>query len=149
VSQGPVTGRKARRTLIGAMVVYLVVVGLITLTPASSTGHAPMWYVARWIHHVPGTGWVTVPGLEYTANVVMFVPLGLLGVPLAGRARWWRVVLVGVALTCAIETAQHWIPGRVPDVLDVTTNSLGALLGAWAALLTSRWWEPRLVRVGF
>ena len=125
------------------MVLYLVVVGLITLTPASPTAHGVMWHVARLLHRLPGTGWVTEPGLELTANIIMFVPLGLLGVPLVGRARWWWVVVAGVALTCFIELVQHWIPGRVPDVRDLVANTSGALLGAWVVLLVARLRQAR------
>ena len=120
------------------MAVYLACVAVITLTPAAGDGHSPMWYVMRFLHQFDGVTWVTEPELQLVANIVLFVPLGLLGVPLVGRHRWWWVVLAGVVLTCFIETVQHWIPGRVPDVWDVTANVSGALLGACAMLLVVR-----------
>ena len=123
-----------RRLLVAAMAVYLLVVGLITLTPSTGDGHSPMWYVMRFLHRF-GTTWVTESGLELVANVVLFVPFGLLGVPLVGRRRWWWVVVGGVLLTCAIETAQLGIPGRVSDVRDLVANTTGAIVGTAAALV--------------
>lgn len=129
-----------RYVLVAAMSVYLLFVAIITLTPSTGDGHSPMWYVHRFLQQFDGVAWVTEPGLQTAANVVLFVPLGLLGVPLVGRHRWWWVVLAGVAMTCFIELVQHWVPGRVPDVYDLVANASGALLGAGAMLLVVRRW---------
>ena len=131
-----------RRLLVAAMAVYLVVVGLITLTPSTGDGHSPMWYVMRFLHRFDGTTWVTESGLEFVANVVLFVPFGLLGVPLVGRRRW-RWVVGGVLLTCAIETAQLGIPGRVSDVRDLVANSTGAVVGTVTMMVAGRLWRGR------
>jgi len=123
------------------MAAYLLLVGLITLTPATSEGRGPMWYVMRLLDGFPTTGWVTLSGLELTANVVMFVPLGLLGVPLVGRDRWWWVVVAGFVLTCAIELTQLAVPGRVTDIRDVVANTSGAVIGTLVML--GWWWFRR------
>jgi len=117
------------------MVVYLGFVALVTLTPSTGDGHSPMWYVMRVLQHIDARTPVTEPQLELVANVVLFVPLGLLGVGLLGRGRWGWVVVAGLVLTCSIELAQHQIPGRVPDLRDVAANTAGACAGACVALL--------------
>jgi len=65
--------------------------------------------------------------LEMAANVVLFVPLGLV------LGFWWprqrRVVWSAVALSVTIELLQLRLEDRVSDPVDVVTNSLGALLG--------------------
>jgi len=129
------------------MTVYLLAVAVVTLTPATEGGHSPIWYIMQFLHRFAGTGWVTEPRLELAANVVMFVPLGLLGVPLVGRSRWWWVIVAGVLLTCFIETAQLGIPGRVTDVRDIVANSCGAALGTAVCLAVYRLWALRRPRV--
>ncbi len=71
---------------------------------------------------------------DFILNVGLFVPLG------AALARWvgWRwAVVAGLALSGSIELLQTGIPGRFPTVGDVTSNTLGAGLGAAAFVLVS------------
>lgn len=74
--------------------------------------------------------------LEFTANIVMFMPFGMfLGLV-------WRRLILGSVLvtlfTVAIELTQYFfIVGRYGTVLDVVANSLGGWIGlALAAALT-------------
>lgn len=76
------------------------------------------------------------------ANVVLFVPLGLLVASAARRGPVATAAAVGLALSCAIEVAQRtgtfWLypcPHRTADVDDLWCNALGATVGglvAWA-----------------
>jgi glycopeptide antibiotics resistance protein len=94
--------------------------------------------LVRKLRAVPGMGWVTDSGVEFTANVAMFVPLGLLVI--AWRGRWWHGILGGLVLSAGIETWQLlMLPGRVADVRDLLANALGAALGVGAAVWFSRW----------
>ena len=43
-----------------------------------------------------------------------------------------------MALTCAIEFTQLFLPGRFSDVRDILANSLGALLGVIVGLMLRR-----------
>jgi VanZ family protein len=69
---------------------------------------------------------------DVIANILLFVPLGFLTrLTLGPRLGNLLVVLgLGVVLSGLIETSQIFLPGRFPSPIDVTTNSLGALLGA-------------------
>jgi glycopeptide antibiotics resistance protein len=71
-------------------------------------------------------------------NLGLLLPIGLLG-PIAFPAldRWWRVFLVALAISAAIEVTQLWIPDRSADIDDVIVNVAGALLG-YAALIALR-----------
>jgi glycopeptide antibiotics resistance protein len=84
---------------------------------------------------MPGASWIGFSELEFAANVAMFVPLGLFFVLLLGRRRWWLGLLIAVGITFVIEFAQQGIPNRVSDPRDLLSNSLGAALGATAALV--------------
>jgi hypothetical protein len=84
-----------------------------------------------------------MPRTDLLANVVAYVPLGILGVVAAGarttrrRELAWRgvVVLVGIAaFSIAMEWLQSCQPGRVSSIYDVLSNTAGGLLGAIAGL---------------
>ena len=63
-------------------------------------------------------------------NLALLLPLGLLG-PLALPAldRWWRIALVALLYSVAIELIQRLVPARSADIDDVIVNVAGALLG--------------------
>lgn len=65
-------------------------------------------------------------------NTLLFVPLGATVALLLGRRMWPLALLAGFALSAAVEYAQGWIPGRVPDPEDVLWNTCGAAVGALA-----------------
>lgn len=60
-------------------------------------------------------------------NVVLFVPF-FLALAVLVPTWWW--VLVGLALSAGVELYQARLDGtRIPEAIDVVTNTLGALLG--------------------
>lgn len=77
--------------------------------------------------------------LDVVGNVALFVPLGGLLVAALGIRRVLLSVAAGVALSSAVEVAQHvWLPGRDGAVRDVVANGAGAAVGAVLARVTSR-----------
>jgi len=120
-----------------ATVLYLLAVGWVTLGP-QPTGlvHASgIWQLLALLREHPSLDWIHYSDIEFAANVAMFGPIGLLLLLLLGRSRWWAALLAGPLLSLAIETAQLFIPGRVSDVRDLVSNSLGAVLGVVAGLV--------------
>jgi glycopeptide antibiotics resistance protein len=66
------------------------------------------------------------------ANVLLFVPFGLSLTLRGWRVPLWRVTLVSVALSVAIELTQGLAGnGRSADITDVLMNTLGGMCG-WA-----------------
>lgn len=82
--------------------------------------------------------------LEFTANIIMFVPLGFF-FALLGTGRWvWAAILFPLALSTGIELAQLlFLPERFADVSDIVANTLGGWLGVALAVLV-----PRRLRSG-
>lgn len=82
---------------------------------------------------------------DSVANVLLFVPLGFL-YPLTRPHRgWWLVLqagLLGALLSAGVETAQLFERERYPSVVDLATNTAGALAGA-----TAQWLLTRRIRV--
>jgi glycopeptide antibiotics resistance protein len=63
-------------------------------------------------------------------NALFLLPIGLLGpIALPALDRWWRILLVAVLISAAVEVAQLWISERSADVDDVMVNVAGAALG--------------------
>ncbi|MDP9028016.1 MAG: VanZ family protein [Actinomycetota bacterium] len=83
------------------------------------------------------TAWITCPTIEFTATVLMFVLVGLFLLLLLGRRLWWLAVVMGALLSSLIEFTQLFLPGRVSDVRDLMSNSLGALFGVLLALVVT------------
>ncbi|WP_170837505.1 VanZ family protein [Actinopolyspora xinjiangensis] len=86
----------------------------------------------------------TAAVVQLAANTVLMLPLGVL-LPL--RFRWARSVarIASMAVTASlvVEFAQYFLAvGRVTSTDDVILNTLGAVLGAWAARV---WWKRRLI----
>lgn len=117
-------------------ILYLIGVGLITLgpQPLDSSQIDVVFRVADWFQ-ARGFEFVTYDRIQYWANIGMFFPVGLFFLLLFGRRFWWLALVVSFAMTCGIETAQKWIPGRVSDVLDVETNTTGAAIGIAVGLV--------------
>lgn len=72
-------------------------------------------------------------------NVLIYMPLGL-AVFLAVARRHPRTLafatasLLGLALSTTMEVLQVYVPGRVPSLLDITTNFAGTVAGAVVGL---------------
>lgn len=123
------------------LALYLLVVLRITQWPdvADPSAFTALDAALAWLHAhgLPAT--VDVAVVEAVANVVMFVPFGVL-VPLAALRRAWVAVPLGAAFSTAIELGQllFW-PTRVPTVQDVIMNTLGAVVGVGLLKLARRY----------
>jgi glycopeptide antibiotics resistance protein len=116
---------------------YLGFVGWATLGPQpinASNSHW-LWVALNFFSAHHSTQWITYNRVQFIANIGMFVPVGVFLLLLFGRRLWFVAVLGGAALTCAIEAAQLFIPGRVSDVWDLVANTLGAVIGVLFALV--------------
>lgn len=73
--------------------------------------------------------------IESAANVVFFVPLGVLVTVMLARSKWWVAPLVGSTLSTAAEVAQLlFLPHRFATLADVAANTSGAIIGTVAVL---------------
>ena len=115
-----------------ATAVYLAIVAMITLGPAPpSDSEGWLFDILRVLGRSETTRWITYQRVEFTANIFMFFPIGMLARLLlpSGRRHGLVSIAFGVALTCTIEFVQKFIPGRVSDISDIVSNSIGTVLG--------------------
>nr|WP_298877265.1 VanZ family protein [uncultured Microbacterium sp.] len=131
--------RRRRALLVAASCVYAAAVWWMTLRPSIYDDRVGgiLQHVFRALASWPGTAWITFDAVEFSANVLLFVPLGILTV--AWRGRWWHGILLGLVTSVAIETTQLlFLPTRVADMRDVVANTLGAAVGVGIGALLSR-----------
>lgn len=81
---------------------------------------------------------------DVVINIGGFVPFGFFLLPvLAGRTDWpgssfVLLLLCAFGVSLSIETLQYWLPTRTSSLSDVSTNVLGAGLGALAYMTLKR-----------
>jgi len=106
---------------------------LLTLQPAHPAAgqivehnFIPLRTISIYLANLDSPFWVR----QMVGNLLLLLPVGLLGpVVLPWMDRWLRVLVASLALSCAIELAQLWIPDRSAEVDDVLLNVVGAMLG--------------------
>jgi len=139
-----ILSRRLRTVL--SRLAYVAVIAIATLTglafdPALADV-PPRWHRAFVVlpHLTRGSDYV-----DGARNLLLFAGLGAVWIATSRLVRPWatiaRVTLIGFLLSCTVETIQLFSPLRNSSILDVTTNTTGALFGA---ALT--FWVLRLVQ---
>ncbi|MCS0498085.1 VanZ family protein [Protaetiibacter mangrovi] len=110
---------------------YLVAVGFVVWSPQPESGSGVLAVIVRWIVSVTSLpAGPTYDTLEVAANVVMFLPFGVLAMTAYRWMRVWSTTLAGLATSALIEGVQLALPSRYSTVSDLIANTAGALLGA-------------------
>lgn len=132
--------RSARLAALVVGIPFAAMIAFLALTPARIEQRIPnvLDLVLTTAHRL---GWSSLDfdTVEVIANVLVFVPVGILACILLPHRRWLLALLVGPAASVAIELTQLLaLPGRVPSIADVAENTLGATIGVALCLLASR-----------
>ncbi|PRB44962.1 teicoplanin resistance protein VanZ [Arthrobacter sp. MYb23] len=116
-------------------VAYLVSLAFVVFLPAreASTVTGFVGVIAGWLSFFGFPEEAAAIGVEFVANIVLFVPFGVFVRLLKPTLNLWPVALVAAVSSGAIEVLQLLIPGRVTAVSDVVANTLGALAGLMVA----------------
>lgn len=133
---------RMRRLAAVLLVVYAVAVIVVVAWPAPVDAGGQGW-IARVLHGLHSRHllmFLSYALIEFTANVVLFVPLGLLVGVLFGRRHWAWAIALGCGVSATIELLQFLLlPGRFGTIDDVIANTLGALIGALMARSFLAW----------
>lgn len=133
---------RIRRVAAVLLAVYAVAVIVVVAwpTPVDAGSHAWLSGVLKSLHSRHLLMFLSYPLIEFTSNVIMFVPLGLLVGVLFGRRRWAWAIALGCGVSALIELLQFLLlPGRFGTIDDVIANTLGALIGALIARSILAW----------
>jgi len=130
-----------RRTVSLLLALYLAVLACVGFWPTPV--ERPVAGILRGFLQVlqeqPLTEGIRSGHLELAANVLLFVPLGLLIAGLLPARRWWLAAVAGLLGSGAIESVQFLaLDERQAGLRDIATNTLGALLGALAVVWVRR-----------
>jgi glycopeptide antibiotics resistance protein len=80
--------------------------------------------------------WFGYNKLEFSANILMFLPLGFLVAMILPAHFWWFALVICPALSVTIELTQGaLLAARFATVSDVIANSIGALIGILFAII--------------
>lgn len=133
------------RVLLAAYVVYLTVAAYLVFWPQPDT---PSGAVSEVLSGLEWIGISAISGVivEFALNIMLFVPMTLLGVLLWPRINPLLWVLTGLGATMLIEFIQYAaLPDRSATLSDIVANTLGAFIGMDLGLrvrwLVSRWWK--------
>jgi len=131
---GAVDVRQGQRRGIRLLIAYAVVLMLIAFWPVPVDRGASGFMRSIF----KGVPWLTYDVIETTANVLLFVPLGVL-MALALPLQRGLVVPLALATTLVIESGQAlFLAERTPSLRDIVANVLGAALGLAMVQLIER-----------
>lgn len=129
------TGPPLARYLLAAYVLLIAYASLHPLSGWRAHGASPFAYLL-----LPWPRWIT--GFDIAANVLAYVPYGVLAVwsaaaALGPRRALLAGILSGTLLSLVLEALQSHLPMRVASNVDLLTNALGAALGALIGVRTA------------
>ena len=129
--------RRATPRIAAVLIVpFVIVILAITLMPSRVEDAAPgaVFGVLDWIQIDLGAQWFTFETAERLANVALFVPVGILSYLILPRVLWPLALLIGGALSAAVELAQAaLLQERVATLSDVAANLMGTAVGVLLA----------------
>lgn len=144
----PPPRRFTRGWALGLGIPFLAGLALLTLTPERIEETMPnLLDVVLGTAHSLGWEQLDFTLLEVLANILVFVPIGILAFLLLPRRVWPVALLIGPAMSVAIEVSQRVaLPHRAATVTDVVANSTGATAGVVLAVLCTLLFAPRAHR---
>ena len=81
------------------------------------------------IHSLGVPGWIGYGSVEASANVALFIPLGVLAALAFPGKPWWQIGALGLLVSGFMELGQLlFLHSRFPSPLDLATNTAGCLV---------------------
>lgn len=129
------------RHRLAVIVVFLYFAALAAIafwpTPVDRPFDGDLLNFLRWLRSLSIPQFIaSFTSVEFMANIVLFMPFGIILAVRLPRMFWWVALPAGAVLSSLIELVQGtFLPERVFDVRDIVANSCGALIGALAVIL--------------
>ena len=128
--------RSAQRIALAGLAVFSAIILAITLWPhpVDQGREGTVERVLGVLHAVGVPAWFGYGELEFSANIIMFVPLGFFVMLALPRRLRWLAFIVPPLASGAVEVTQLiFLEHRFATLLDVLANSIGGWLGAGVA----------------
>ena len=131
--------RIVRIVVLAVGIPFLAVIGVLALAPRRVEQSIPnVLDLTLDLAHRLGWSSLDFATLEVVANVLVFIPLGIVAYVFLPRRLRWLALLIGPAVSLAIEVTQLLaLPNRDPSLHDVIANSIGATIGVVICALCS------------
>lgn len=130
----------------GWLLLLIVALGLMLALTVVAAGWTMnrlvvwLYYDGLHLYASPLTSWLYFDQLAFLLNVLLTIPVGLLGRLAFRRLPWWVAGLAVLVLSGCVEVAQLVLPlGREATWGDVVSNTIGGFAGA----LIGHWWVRR------
>lgn len=122
------------RGVLAAMLGVLALVGFWP-SPVDQPIQGQIASLLNFLHRHGAPGWVDYSFVEKSANVALFVPFGIATSLAFPKKPWWQNAALGTAVSGCMELGQLlFLQSRFATLVDVATNSTGAVLGVLAAV---------------
>ena len=93
--------------------------------------------VLKFLHAHGIPAWFNYRFVESAANVLLFVPVGVVASLAFVDKPWWQIGVFGFLVSSCIEVGQLlFLHNRFASLQDVVTNTSGAIIGALLATYT-------------
>lgn len=116
----------------------------------SQTGPANLVPFKTILVYLLGEKGLIIGGINLIGNIILLVPVGLLG-PLAfPNITWKKMIALAVAAGFAIEGLQVILSVGIFDIDDVILNGLGVIIGYWAFKVLAKklsLMEPKSIKI--
>jgi VanZ family protein len=116
-----------------ALIAMLIPLGLIAFwpNPVDAPVQGLLASVLNLLHAYGMPTWLNYKFVEASANVLLFVPLGVVALLSFTKRPWWQFGVFGLIVSSCMELGQLlFLHNRFASPLDLVTNTVGALIGA-------------------
>jgi VanZ family protein len=117
------------RRVFAAFLAVLAFIGFWP-SPVDKPVQGELSAVLDFLHECGIPVWFNYTFVEAAANVVLFVPVGIVATLAFPGNRWWRNAALGLVVSGCMELGQQlFLSSRVASPLDLVTNTAGGALG--------------------
>lgn len=128
--------------------IYLVVLGLIGFwpSPVDKPVQGLLFQVLTYLQRQGFPTWFNYSFVEASANILLFVPVGVTAALALPASSWWQKAGLGLFLSVGMELGQlMFLDNRFASIIDVVTNTAGTVIGLLTFQAFAHWFrgEPR------
>jgi glycopeptide antibiotics resistance protein len=130
--------RRSHRLAVALGLGYFVALACIVFWPSPvdrPVDHS-LFETIGWVRSLGIPPWLfSYNVIEFTANILMFAPFGIIVALRMPRRLWWVAVMAGALASAAVELSQGlFLAQRDASWSDIVANTAGAAVGALAVL---------------